>query len=176
MQLNELKKLIKMLEESNVEEIEIKGFLGRTVRVTKKRADTKVVQGRVEKEPKVPETPQISAVISEPLEKVEALKESIVTPSASQPVPQAPKTAEPQKNLVSINAPMIGTFYRASSPGAKPYIEVGDRVTTGKIVCILEAMKVMNEIEAEVSGLVREILVENGKPVEYGQPLFMLEC
>ncbi|MFA5032687.1 MAG: acetyl-CoA carboxylase biotin carboxyl carrier protein [bacterium] len=173
MQLNELKKLIKMLEESNVEEIEIKGFLGRTVRVTKKRADTKVVQGRVEKEAKVPEIPQISAVIPEPLEKVEI--EPVMTPTA-QPAPQASKTAEPQKNLVSINAPIIGTFYRASSPGAKPYIEVGDRVTTGKVVCILEAMKVMNEIEAEVSGVVREILVENGKPVEYGQPLFMLEC
>ncbi|MDD2889935.1 MAG: acetyl-CoA carboxylase biotin carboxyl carrier protein [bacterium] len=175
MQLNELKKLIKMLEESNVEEIEIKGFLGRTVRVTKKRADTKVVQGRVEKEVKVPEAPQISAVIPEPLEKVETPNESVMN-SAAQPAPQPPKTAEPQKNFVSINAPIIGTFYRASSPGAKPYIEVGDRVTTGKVVCILEAMKVMNEIEAEVSGVVREILVENGKPVEYGQPLFMLEC
>ncbi|MDD5530003.1 MAG: acetyl-CoA carboxylase biotin carboxyl carrier protein [bacterium] len=174
MQLNELKKLIKMLEESNVEEIEIKGFLGRTVRVTKKRADTKVVQRGIEKETKAPETPQISAVISEPVQELtkEVPKEPVVTPA----VQSAPKTAEPQKNLVSINAPIIGTFYRASSPGAKPYIEVGDRVTTGKIVCILEAMKVMNEIEAEVSGVVREILVENGKPVEYGQPLFMLEC
>jgi acetyl-CoA carboxylase biotin carboxyl carrier protein len=172
MQLNELKRLIKMVEESNVEELEIKGFFGRTVRVTKKRADTKVVQRGIEKETKAPEAPQINAVIPEPVQEAEAPKESAVTPTA-QP---ASKSAEPQKNLVSINAPIIGTFYRSSSPGAKPYIEVGDRVTTGKIVCILEAMKVMNEIEAEVSGVVREILVENGKPVEYGQPLFMLEC
>lgn len=172
MRLVDLKKLIKMVEESNVEELEIKGFFGRTVRVAKKRADTKVVQRGIEKETKAPEVPQITAVINEPLKEAEAPKESAVIPTAE----PAPKTVEPQKNIVSINAPIIGTFYRASSPGAKPYIEVGDRVTTGKVVCILEAMKVMNEIEAEVSGIVREILVENGKPVEYGQPLFMLEC
>ena len=73
-----------------------------------------------------------------------------------------------------VKAPMVGTFYRSSSPDAKPFIEVGQAVKEGDTICIIEAMKLMNEIEADASGVVKAILVENGQPVEYGQPLFIL--
>jgi len=80
-----------------------------------------------------------------------------------------------QENLIEIKSPMVGTFYRAPSPGAKPYVEVGDILNPGMVVCIIEAMKLMNEIKSEVSGRIVEILVENGEPVEFGQPLFLVE-
>ena len=79
------------------------------------------------------------------------------------------------ENLVTIKSPMIGTFYRSSSPGNPPFIEVGDEITPGKVVCIIEAMKLFNEIESEVSGRIVKVLVENASPVEYDQPLFLVE-
>lgn len=78
-------------------------------------------------------------------------------------------------NLVAIKAPLVGTFYRAPSPDAPPYVKEGDVVEKGQVVCIIEAMKIMNEIESDVRGKVVKVLVENGKPVEYGQPLFLIE-
>ncbi|MBD2137626.1 acetyl-CoA carboxylase biotin carboxyl carrier protein [Anabaena sp. FACHB-1237] len=78
------------------------------------------------------------------------------------------------QRLVEVPSPMVGTFYRASAPGESPFVEVGDRVKAGQTVCIIEAMKLMNEIEAEVSGQVMEILVQNGEPVEFGQPLMRI--
>jgi acetyl-CoA carboxylase biotin carboxyl carrier protein len=78
-------------------------------------------------------------------------------------------------NMITVEAPMVGTFYRASGPAADPYVREGDVVKEGQIVCIIEAMKLMNEIEAKVSGRVSKVLVENGQPVEYGQPLFLIE-
>ena len=84
----------------------------------------------------------------------------------------APSTID--KRLVEVPSPMVGTFYRAPAPGEAPFVEVGDRVRNGQTVCIIEAMKLMNEIEAEVSGQVMEILVQNGQPVEYGQPLMRI--
>ena len=78
-------------------------------------------------------------------------------------------------HLVEIKSPMVGTFYSAPEPGAEPYIKVGSRVATGQVVCIIEAMKIMNEIESEVAGVVREVLVENAQPVEFGQPLYRVD-
>jgi len=80
-----------------------------------------------------------------------------------------------EKNYYVVESPMVGTFYRAPSPGAEPFVKEGDFVEKGQVLCIIEALKVMNEIESEVSGIVRKILVENGQPVEYGQPLFYIE-
>ncbi|MBK1990487.1 acetyl-CoA carboxylase biotin carboxyl carrier protein [Sphaerospermopsis aphanizomenoides BCCUSP55] len=80
----------------------------------------------------------------------------------------------PSAKYVEVQSPMVGTFYRAPAPGEAPFVEVGDRVRSGQSVCIIEAMKLMNEIEAEVSGQVMEILVQNGEPVEYGQPLMRI--
>lgn len=96
------------------------------------------------------------------------------TPLASEPSP-AEKEVQPEENYYVVESPMVGTFYRAPAPGAEPFVKEGDYVEKGQTLCIIEALKVMNEIESEVSGIVRKILVENGQPVEFGQPLFYIE-
>jgi acetyl-CoA carboxylase biotin carboxyl carrier protein len=87
----------------------------------------------------------------------------------------AVKEEKPNKNLIAIKSPMVGTFYRAPAPDAKPFVEMGQAIEVGQVVCIMEAMKLMNEIKSEVKGKIVEILVENSNPVEYGQVLFMVE-
>ncbi|HYU01224.1 MAG TPA: acetyl-CoA carboxylase biotin carboxyl carrier protein [Gemmatimonadales bacterium] len=99
----------------------------------------------------------------------------VTPPAPGGPVGAAPSGALPKSQLVEIKSPMVGTFYAAPEPGAEPYIKAGSRVATGQVVCIIEAMKIMNEIEAEVAGLVREVCVENAQPVEFGQPLFRVD-
>ena len=96
-----------------------------------------------------------------------------VQPTAA-PSP-APVAAPAAPKGHTVKAPIVGTFYRSSSPDAAPFVNVGDRVEAGKVLCIIEAMKLMNEIEADVAGTVREVLVSNAQPVEYGQPLFVIE-
>ena len=88
---------------------------------------------------------------------------------------QGPKAAATQTALIEIKSPMVGTFYKAPAPDAKPYVEIGQMIKPGQVVCIIEAMKLMNEIEAETGGRVVEVLVENTKPVQFGQPLFLIE-
>jgi acetyl-CoA carboxylase biotin carboxyl carrier protein len=95
-------------------------------------------------------------------------------PPVAAAAPVAP-AAPPPSNLVEIKSPMVGTFYASPEPGAAPYVKVGSRVAQGQVVCIIEAMKIMNEIEAEVSGMIREVLVDNAHPVEFGQPLFRVD-
>ena len=97
-------------------------------------------------------------------------------PAAAGPAPTPPPaTAPPAAALKDIKSPMVGTFYKAPEPGAEPYVKVGTRVTQGQTVCIIEAMKIMNEIEAEVTGVVREVLVEDTQPVEFGTVLFRVD-
>ena len=96
-------------------------------------------------------------------------------PAAAPAAAPAPAQDAAQAALPTITSPMVGTFYRSSSPGAKAFVEVGSQVKEGDTLCIIEAMKLLNEIEAEVSGTVKEILVDNGSPVEFGQPLFVIE-
>jgi acetyl-CoA carboxylase biotin carboxyl carrier protein len=104
-------------------------------------------------------------------------------PAAASPVPTAPPVAaaappapaEPEETLHIVTSPIVGTFYRASSPTAEPFAKIGDSVESGKTLCIIEAMKLMNEIQSDASGVVAKIFVENGQPVEYGQPLFGLK-
>ncbi len=99
-------------------------------------------------------------------------------PAAAAAAPGAPAPAPPAvppSHLVEIKSPMVGTFYSAPEPGAEPYVKAGTRVATGQVVCIIEAMKIMNEIESEVAGVVREVLVENAQPVEFGQLLFRVD-
>ncbi len=110
---------------------------------------------------------------------------ALVTPApAAAPAPDATVVAtsstpsnapEDDPNLKKVTSPMVGTFYRAASPGAKPFVEVGDKVDENTILCIIEAMKLMNEIKAEMRGVVKKILVDNAQPVEYGQALFLIE-
>ena len=108
--------------------------------------------------------PQQQPVIPQPT------PQEAVPPAAAAPTP----AAEPS-NQHTIKAPIVGTFYRAPSPDADPFVSVGDRVNPGDVLCIIEAMKLMNEIECEVSGTIRQILIENAQPVEYDQPLFVIE-
>ena len=103
----------------------------------------------------------------------------VVAPQMPQPVPAAEPAKAPAQPATPagtpLNSPMVGTFYRAPSPGAEPFVKVGDTVKKGQVVCIIEAMKLLNEVEADADGVVREVCVENGQPVEFGQALFILE-
>ena len=94
-------------------------------------------------------------------------------PAVSAAAPEAP--AAPAAKAETIDSPLVGSFYRSPSPDAAPFVQVGDRVNAETVVCIIEAMKVMNEIKAEKSGVIKEILVDNGQPVEFGQPIFVIE-
>lgn len=152
MDLRKLKTLIDLVSDSNVTELEITEAEGK-VRIVKS-------------------TPAVS--VSAPAVAVAAPAAAPVAPAA-QPtaaVVAAPE-AEPQGKV--IKSPMVGTFYRSASPGAKPFADVGSTVKEGDPVCIIEAMKIMNEIEADLGGTISRILCENGQAVEFGQPLFVLE-
>ncbi len=151
MDLRKLKTLIDLVSESNVSELEITEAEGK-VRIVK--SGGAVVQQYV---PAPVQAPVAAAAPAAPV--------------AELPAPQAP--AAPAGHVVK--SPMVGTFYRSSSPGAKPFVEVGSQVKEGETICIIEAMKILNEIEADKSGTVTRILGENGQAVEYGQPLFVIE-
>lgn len=99
----------------------------------------------------------------------------VAVPSPAPPVPATDVAPAATVSAVTIEAPMVGTFYRASAPTAEPYVREGDTVKEDQVLCIIEAMKLMNEIESRTSGRIAKILVENGQPVEYGQPLFLIE-
>jgi acetyl-CoA carboxylase biotin carboxyl carrier protein len=147
MDLRKLKKLIDLVQESGIAELEI----------TEGEEKVKIVKGGV----------VVTAAAAATAPAVEVRP----APSAA-PAPASEPEAAPEGHVVK--APMVGTFYRSPSPDAKPFVEVGQAVKEGDTICIIEAMKLMNEIEADASGTVKAILVENGQPVEYGQPLFIL--
>ena len=148
MDLRKLKTLIDLVSESNVSELEITEAEGK-VRIVKSMGG--VVQQFV---PAPVQAPAAAA-------------------PAAAPVAELPAPAVPSGHIVK--SPMVGTFYRSSSPGAKPFVEVGSQVKEGETICIIEAMKILNEIEADKTGTVTRILGENGQAVEYGQPLFVIE-
>ena len=153
MDLRKLKKLIDLVQDSGIAELEI----------TEGEEKVKIVRGGV-------------VSVSPPAGAPAAAAAPVSAPSAAS-APAAPATpAEPPAAPAGpvVKAPMVGTFYRSPSPDAKPFVEVGQTIKEGQTVCIIEAMKLMNEIESDASGVVKAILVENGQPVEYGQPLFVL--
>lgn len=113
-------------------------------------------------------------VVAAPAVATPAPAPAAAAPAAPAPAAPAPKAEEKIKGT-EIKAPIVGTFYRSPAPDADPYVKEGDLVKKGQVLCIIEAMKLMNEIESEVSGVVRKILVNNAEPVEYGQPLFIVE-
>jgi len=147
MDIRKVKKLIEMLENSNLEEIEIQEG-EESVRLVKSHGSLQNIQ------------PQ-SIVLTQEAQP-EVIEQEIGSPEAT------------TRDSNSINSPMVGTFYASASPGAKPFISVGDIVSEGDVVCIVEAMKMMNEIKSEYSGTVLSVNVENAEPVEYGQSLFEL--
>ena len=154
MDLRKLKTLIDLVSESNVSELEITEAEGK-VRIVK--SGGAVVQ----------------QFVAAPVQTPMAAAPVAAAPTAPVAELPAPAAAAPSGHIVK--SPMVGTFYRASSPGAKPFVEVGSKVKVGDTVCIVEAMKILNEIEADKSGTVTRILGENGQAVEYGQPLFVIE-
>jgi len=154
MDLRKLKTLIDLVSESEISELEI----------TEGDDKVKIV--------KASPAAQTVAYIADPA----AAAAQAAAPAAAAPAAPAtaPATAPAEPSGHVIKAPMVGTFYRAPNPGASPFVEVGQSVKEGDPLCIIEAMKLLNEIEADKSGVIREILVENGEPVEYGQPLFVI--
>ncbi len=158
--LRYVKKLIEMLDESSVDSIEISSDKGMKIRLGK--------------------TPQQRGVQMAPMAMPQAI--------AAAPAPVAPaasvaaETGAPavtseaiKSNYLEVKSPMVGTYYSSPEPGAKSYVSVGDRISKGQILCIIEAMKIMNEIESEFDGVVKEILVDNAQPVEYGQVVFRID-
>lgn len=156
-----LRGLISALDESGIDSLEIA------------RGGTRI---RLSKTP-VPGAAAPAAPAS-PLAAAPVAATAAPAPAAAPTAPAveaAPAAAAPKSGLIEVKSPMVGTFYRAPSPEAPAYVEVGSRVSKGQTLCILEAMKLMNELESEVDGVVREILVGNAEPVEYGQVLFRIE-
>jgi acetyl-CoA carboxylase biotin carboxyl carrier protein len=152
MDLRKLKKLIDLVQESGISELE----------VTEGEEKVRIAKHLP------PAAAQYVTHVSAPHAPMAALPASIGPASAA--APEAP--ALPEGHIVK--SPMVGTFYRASSPGAQPFAEIGQSVNVGERLCIIEAMKLMNEIEADAAGVIKAILAENGQPVEYGQPLFVI--
>ncbi len=162
MDIKEIRQLVKMVETSDISEIEIEEE-GSKIRITKRFASG---NGDVHI---LPAAPQMAAPMAMPA--------AAPVPAPAPQAAEAAPAAEPAEasNLIEVRSPMVGTFYRAPSPDSDPYVEVGSSVSVGQTLCIVEAMKLMNEIEAEQAGKIKEILVENAQPVEYNQVLFLLE-
>lgn len=162
--LRYVKKLIEMLDESTVDSIEISSDKGMKLRISKG------AQQRAAAMTYAPAAIQQPVASAAPVLPQMAVERPAVEGGAPAPKAEAPKPA-----ALEIKSPMVGTFYAAPEPGAKAYVSVGDRISKGQIVCIIEAMKIMNEIESEFDGVVREVNVTDAQPVEYGQVLFRID-
>ena len=161
--LRYVKKLIDILDESTVDSIEISSDKGMKIRISKSPTGRGAMQ--------VAAQPVLASMLAPQAQ----LTAGRPTPNDAMPaVDEAPK-APAGKSGIEVKSPMVGTFYGAPEPGAKAYVSVGTRVSKGQILCIIEAMKIMNEIESEFTGVVREVLVQNAQPVEYGQALFRID-
>jgi acetyl-CoA carboxylase biotin carboxyl carrier protein len=156
--LRYVKKLIDMLDQSTVDSIEISSDKGTKLRIAK---SPPMRGGAV----------QVAAGYAAPAPAAPA----VAPPTAPVADAAAPASEAPKKTLLDIKSPMVGTFYQSPEPSAKAYVAVGDRVAKGQVVCIIEAMKIMNELESEIDGVVREILASDSQPVEYGQALFRID-
>jgi acetyl-CoA carboxylase biotin carboxyl carrier protein len=162
--LRYVKKLIEIIDESTVDSIEITSDKGMKIRISKSPQQRGAVQ--------------VAAPIPIPSIMPGGQSPRISPPQGMQMIPEgemAPPAEPPKPAALEVKSPMVGTFYKSPEPGAKAYVAVGDRVSKGQIVCIIEAMKIMNEIESDHSGVVREILVQDAQPVEYGQVLFKID-
>ena len=149
MNTKDIEQLIQMLENSSISEIEVSRW-GKKIRVSRQGGQV-MVQGN---------TPASTPASPTPVAPI---------------VAEAPAAAEEETNGVAVTSPMVGTFYRSPSPDSDPFVKVGDHVTKGDTLCIIEAMKIMNEVEAETSGVILDIRVDNAQPVEYGQTLYIIE-
>lgn len=158
MKFTEIKQLIKVVEKSNIGEIEIEEEGSRI---------------RISKNSRIKEPPLIT-----PQESVDIPQSITVKPTVAdnpQMIEEVQEQVEVAENIEQVTSPMVGTFYRAPAPDADPYVEIGDHIKVGQTLCIIEAMKLMNEIQSEANGTIKKILVENAQPVEYDQVLFLIE-
>jgi acetyl-CoA carboxylase biotin carboxyl carrier protein len=157
--LRYVKKLIEMLDGSTVDSIEISSDKGMKLRISKSPQQRAVAMAAPMAAPPAPAM--------------------LPAPAAARPAEEgtapAPKAEAPTASLLEIKSPMVGTFYAAPEPGAKPYVAVGDRIRKGQVVCIIEAMKIMNELESEFDGVVREVAIADAQPVEFGMTLFRID-
>ncbi|MBI3232635.1 MAG: acetyl-CoA carboxylase biotin carboxyl carrier protein [Bacteroidetes bacterium] len=164
MEIKEIRELIKFVSQSGVSEVELEqGDFKLSIKNVNSNAPVYMqapMQQMQAYQPQMQQAPQSLAPTAENV-------------SASAPAPAAPVSSE--GNLITIKSPMIGTFYRSSSPDKPSFVNVGDEIKPGKVICIIEAMKLFNEIESEIGGKIVKVLVENAQPVEYDQPLFLVE-
>ena len=156
--LRYVKKLVEMLDESSVDSIEISSDKGMKIRISK----TPQQRGAVQMAAPMALPPMIPA-------------QAAPVPADAALAATAPRAETAKSKFLEVKSPMVGTYYGLPEPGAKPYLAVGDRISKGQIVCIIEAMKIMNEIESEFDGVVKEILAQNAHPVEYGQVLLRID-
>ncbi len=168
--LRYVKKLIEMLDGSSVDSVEISTEKGMKIRISKTAQQRSPTYYQVPAAAAMP--PDASAGASPamlratPSEGNSAIAEQAEAAARAEP---------PQSNLLEVKSPMVGTYYAQPEPGATPYATPGQRISVGQVLCMIEAMKIMNEIESEVSGVIKEILVEDAQPVEYGQVLFRID-
>ncbi len=162
MDLREIRQLIKMVESANISEFEIEEE-GNKIKISKNNSSNSAQETHI-----IP-TMMPQMPMSVPGVPIPAAAPAAETSAPAEPVP------EKNENIIEVRSPMVGTFYRAGSPDSDPYTDLNKTVKVGDVLCIVEAMKLMNEIEAEVAGKVVEILVENSQPVEYNQVLFLVE-
>lgn len=158
--LEQIRNLIGVVSETNVTELTIESG---EEKITIKKATPPAYATTVE----LPQLLTSTAALSNP--------RPASAPQAQASTDEPAGDSEESNGWVPISSPMVGTFYRASSPAAKPFIEIGDRIASGQTVCIIEAMKLMNDLPAEISGRIVKVCVENGSTVEYGQPLFLVD-
>ena len=154
--LRYVKKLLEMIDASSVNSIEITSEKGVKIRISK------TARGPIQFAAPM----QYAAAPAPP---------GAPAPATPPPAAEPAKQESPKARFLEVKSPMVGTYYAAPEPGAKPYLSVGDRISKGQILCIIEAMKIMNEIESEFDGVVKEILAQNAHPVEYGQVLFRID-
>ena len=165
--LRYVKKLIEIIDDSTVDSIEISSDKGMKIRISKSPQQ----RGAVQMAAPLPVPALMPAPAPAPVARPTPAEGMLMPPEL-----ETSGRAEASKSqLLEVKSPMVGTFYSAPEPGAKPYVAVGDRVTKGQILCIIEAMKIMNEIESEYGGVLREVNAQDAQPVEYGQVLFRID-
>ena len=162
--LRYVKKLIDILDESTVDSIEISSDKGMKIRISKSPTGRGAMQ--------VAPQPMMAPMMAPQA----ALPSGRPTPGEGMQAIDEGSKPEAKQAGIEVKSPMVGTFYGAPEPGAKPYVAVGSRVAKGQTLCIIEAMKIMNEIESEVAGVVTEVMAADAQPVEYGQPLFRIDA
>ncbi|BCB04690.1 acetyl-CoA carboxylase biotin carboxyl carrier protein [Bacillus sp. KH172YL63] len=164
LKIQEIREIIKLVDQSSVDEFTYEHD-GSKIKLKKNNGVTTAAQPQVVQAPEA--KPAAQAVQQAPVQEA--------APAVKQEAAEAPQAKADDSNLHKITSPMVGTFYQSSSPESGPYVKVGDKVDENAVVCIVEAMKLFNEIEAEVKGEIAEILVKDGQLVEYGQPLFLVK-